>query len=752
MWSPSDPNPEVGLTPRCSAVFGATVLLLAAAGDSYGQARGQADIAVQGFYQGGNSQSLMNTSGLALRFQDFLPGLGFLNGSLEGYGAQNRLQTGENFLELRGAPWLGRHWTLTGGDFRAAANLVPLPFSNIFTPEIAARGVSIQAQHEDNRYSFFAGEETLTAGPRLPYRILAPQLLIGASVVRTIGRRFQIGGRFLQFSSNPQDIVANPYLFPAGRQVASVRTFSVQSAYSPMKRLKLYAEASRPQAQGQRTLVSSLAGVALETRAFTLRANYAREGVLYFPLASYFSGDRVGPFGEVRYRPWKRLELSASAGDYHNNLEHDSTATTIRDTNTSAGVTISLPWKMYGSGQISTIRFTSQTPGHDPIASHNRLISGTLSRSLRRHSMQVTWRDIKLAAADLAQRQRSTEVGDTFQVKRLFLGAAARLQQTSGSERRDSMYYRASAQGNAGRLSIFANIEIGNDLANRTIFSTNTYSTTVVGASLRLFHGWNLQAEGFHNKLNIDLNPENIFVLQGNGLPLSGTLADVTQWSFFFRLTRQIRWGGGLRAESQDKLINRSAPLMGTVEGVVRLKLQVGQAVAPGIPVSLDGGRVVTTAADGRYRFDEVPEGVHEVDLSATELPAEYDPGPVRKTRVLVQPRRFVRTDFEVLPLVSLEGCVAGPEGVPLEGIVIRLLPGARYTMTAAGGRFAFYNLREGDYQVVIDPKTLPDNAELTSPASADAIVRVGAPLSSLEFSFVVPSQQKIVRKVLDKK
>src|SRR5215469_5012005 len=159
MWSPSGPNPEPAYRPRCRGFFGVGVLLLAAAADSYGQTRGQADIAVQGFYQGGNSQLLMNTTGLAVRFQDFLPGLGFLNGNLEGYGAQNRLQTGENFLELRGAPWLGQHWTLTGGDFRAPANLVPVPFSNVFTPEITARGVSIQAQHEGSRYSFFAGEE-----------------------------------------------------------------------------------------------------------------------------------------------------------------------------------------------------------------------------------------------------------------------------------------------------------------------------------------------------------------------------------------------------------------------------------------------------------------------------------------------------------------------------------------------------------------------------------------------------------------
>lgn len=49
-----------------------------------------------------------------------LPGIGLLSGNLEGYGAQNRFQSGTNFLELRGAPWMGQHWTIEAGDFRQA--------------------------------------------------------------------------------------------------------------------------------------------------------------------------------------------------------------------------------------------------------------------------------------------------------------------------------------------------------------------------------------------------------------------------------------------------------------------------------------------------------------------------------------------------------------------------------------------------------------------------------------------------------
>jgi hypothetical protein len=93
----------------------AVVALLLAASRLPAEERGEAEVALQGYYLGGNSQPLTDTSGLAFRFRYFLPNVGFLSGSFEGYGSQGKLETGDNFLELRGVPWAGRHWTFTGG-------------------------------------------------------------------------------------------------------------------------------------------------------------------------------------------------------------------------------------------------------------------------------------------------------------------------------------------------------------------------------------------------------------------------------------------------------------------------------------------------------------------------------------------------------------------------------------------------------------------------------------------------------------
>ena len=722
-------------------------LLMAAA--LHGQNRGQAEVAMQGYYMGASSQSINSTTGSAVRFQDFIPNFGILSGSFEGYAAQNHLQTGENFLQLRGAPWMGYRWTITGGDFRAPGLVVESPFTNIFTPEIAARGLRVQARHGDTEYTLFGGEETLSAGPRVPYRILAPQRVIGASVVRRIGKYFRIGGRLMELSSSRQDMANNPNLFPAGRNLGRVSTASVQALYTPFKRLKLYGEVSRAV---ESKVVSSVAGATWEAKDLTVRVNYVVQGTLYFPLIGYYTGDRRGPFGEVRLRPWKGLELYGSASRYRNNLENDATVTALRSSSVSVGVTAVLPWKLSANWQIAFIGFSSTAPGSPATVSDNRELSASLSRSIGHHSLQVNWRDITLVMPPAPQRQRSTEIQDTYQIGRFFLGAAARLQQATGSERRNSVYLRGSLQGNAGRFSAFANFDYGNDLVNRTVFATNTYSTTVFGLGMKLSRNWSLRTEAFRNRLVMELNPESIFVLGGAGAGVSQNLAALNQWSLYFSLTKQLRWGGGLPAEGLDQFAADAVPLVGSVEGVVRTRTLAGTAMAAGIPIALDGGRTVTTGSDGRYLFSEVPEGPHEVSLSATQLPADLDPGEPAKASLVIQPRRVAHADFEVLPLSIVEGTATGPEGMALDGLLIRLLPGARYTLTTSEGRFAFYNVREGDYKLAIDADTLPPNAKLLSEPSVAVAVRAGASVPSARFSIGIVTKEKAIRKVLDKR
>lgn len=748
---------------RGRAISAALVLIACSAAEGQTNGRvaavpgGQGEIAFQGYYLGGNQQDLLTTTGTAFHFQEFLPSLGFLTGNMEGYGAQGRLQTGDTYLELRGTPWMGLYWTFTGGDFRASANLVPFPFNNIYNPEIDARGVKVQAVHGDTQYTLYYGEETLSAGPRVAYRFMTPQRVLGASAVRRLAPHWLVGGRIMQFSASPEGIAADPFLFPARRDVPLARTLSLQSSYNPDKRLKIYSEVSRPIAQATRSVTSFMAGASWEDKVFTVRANYAYQGVLYLPLAGYYAGDRQGPFAEMRIRPWNRLELYGSASHYRNNLEHDAALPMLNSTSTALGISTPLPGKLSVNGQVSTVAYSNQTPGQDTVISNNRQISAALSRTIGRQTLQASWRDIRMDVQPSPQRQRSSEAGDSLQFHHFTVGGSVRYQQVTGSERLNSVFFRGLAQVNLGPFSAFANIEVGNDLANQTVFSTEAYRTSVVGGSLRLIRGWNLQVEVFRNQLNFTLNPENIFLLENSSAlqgvsPAAETLAAFSQWSFYFRLSKQIRWGGGLPNENPDQFAVKAAPLVGAIEGIVRLKTMGTASIAAGIPVSLDGGQTVFSGPDGRYVFPNIPEGTHEVALALAQLPADYDPAEVSRSQLVVQPRRVARADFEVLPLMTIRGQVHGPDKALLEDIVIRLAPGSRYTTTSKDGRFTFYNVREGDLEVTLDRKTLPEDAALSSPAVVPVSVRAGSATQPVDFEFVIHTAPKPIRKVLDRK
>ncbi len=722
---------------------------------AFAQAGGEGDLAFQGAYMGGAAQPLLDITGATFHFQELAPGLGLLSGEFAGYASQNHFETGENFLELRGAPWLAQYWTLTGGDFHTPAFLVEFPFNNIFVPEIEGRGFKVQAAHGDSQYTFFVGDETLTAGLRVAYRMVTPQKVLGASVRRQLWPHLQVGARAMQFSANPQDMLDNPYLFPQGRAAPLVRTLAVEGLYTPVKRLKVYAEGSRPGAVAGPAITSTLAGLAWEDTAFSFKTDYAREGILYFPLAGYFAGDRQGPFAEGRWRPIKRLEFQGSADLYHNNLEHNASLPFLTSAGTSAGFSGWLPGDFTASATLSTVRFSEQGGGQDAVASNNRQIDAIMSKAVRRHTLQVEWREIRLETPGNPQLQRSWEVGDSFQTKHFSLGGALRDQQILGAGQRDSIFFRGLAQFNLGRFSAYGNVEVGNDLANQTLFSTNAYRTSVLGLAWRVARGWNLQTEMFRNSLNLTLNPENIFLLQngpalGGLSPVGASLSATGQWSFYFRLSKQIRWGAGLPAENPDPNMVHAAMLTGTVEGVVQVKALEGSRNVGGIPVSLDGGRTAVSGEDGRYVFDNVPEGEHEVALWLAELPADFDPGEVPKVRVAVQPRHAARADFEVLPLMAFGGKVSGPAGAPLDGIVMRLIPGGRYTITRADGGFAFYNVREGDFMLAIDAGTLPEGGSLTSPPTVSLSLRAGSSPPAAEFRFEIRSSEKPIRRVLE--
>ena len=747
-----------------SATLFVTLALLAGAATSApadSEPGGQGEIAFQGYYLGADSSRLSDITGVAANFRTFFPGLGLLSGNLETYGGEGRFRTGDNYLELNGATWYGHRWRITGGDFRVPTALLSFPFTNLFLPDLAAEGVKIEASTRTRRYTLFYGVETLIAGPRVPFRIRVPQNVLGASVVNKLGEKLEVGARLIHLSTGADALGEDPpkaNLFAPGQDFGSSSILSATALYKASSQLQFYGEVSASATSGsvafpnvRRSPFSLTAGPVWKTRKLSVKANYIRQSASYLPVAGYFLGDRAGPYVEAQYKPIEAIELFGSASQYRNNIDNSIELPTFRSHATSAGASFALPFRFSASGQLSTIDFSVKQPGIDELStSHNQQIIATLGRPIRNHNLRVSYRDLNIQTGQRLERQRSAEVEDVVQFKHFSLGAAVRDQRLVTEQSKDTFFVRGSAQTQFKRISAYAYVEHGDDLANRTVFLTNTFNTTVIGGAARLTKQWNLQFEASKNNLTTELNPENIFLLQNQGAFVTNAVVGLNQWTAYFRLSKSLKWGRGLPSNDIDRYTMEQMPIIGTIEGTVRENRLSGNEAAPGVPVVLDDGRVVTTNEQGLFRFTRVSEGQHTVAIAVNQLPADCDPGTLLQASLDVKARRVVNAELSVTPLVSCSGRIIGPDGAALDNVIVKLLPSDHYTTPTPDGHFAFYNLREGDYDVAIDPKSLPEFAALDR-MTAHVSLKRGTPSEEPAFQLTIQKPEKPIRRTFEK-
>src|ERR1700693_359286 len=718
---------------------------------------GQGEIAFQGYYLGTDSSPLTDITGVAANFRSFFPGLGLLSGNLETYGGQGQFRAGDNHFELSGAAWYGYRWRVTGGDFRVPIALAPFPFTNIFLPELAAEGVKIEAASATRRYTLFYGVETLVAGPRVPFLIRVPQNVLGASMVQQLGEKLEFGVRAIHLSSASAALgldAPSSNIFAPGQDFQSSSILSASILYKFSPNLQFYGEADASATSGsvafpnaRRSPFSFTVGPVWKSRKLTVKANYVRESASYLPIAGYFLGDRAGPYVEAQYQPIDAIELFGSVSQYRNNIDNSADLPTFRSYSSSAGASFALPYRFSLSGQLSTIDYSVQQPNVGLSNSHNRQIIATLGRPIRNHNLLLSYRDLDITANGIFQRQRSAEIGDVVQFKGLSLGAAVRDEKLVTEPSKDTIFVRGSAQTQYKRVSAYAYIEHGDDLANRSVFLTNTFNTTVFGGAVRVTKQWNIQVEASRSLLNINLNPENIFLLQNQGAFVTNEIAGLNQWTAYFRVSRSLRWGHGLPSGDIDRYTAEQMPIIGSIEGMVREQRLEGSEPAKGVAVVLDDGRVVTTNEGGLFRFSRVAEGRHTVTLAVNQLPADYDPGSKPEAVIEVKARQVANADLSVTPLLSFTGRIIGPDGTALDGVIVKLLSTDRYTTPTPEGRFGFYNLREGEYDVAIDPKSLPEFGALDRIAAHVSISR-GVPAEELPFHISIQKQENDVRLV----
>jgi len=204
-------------------------------------------------------------------------------------------------------------------------------------------------------------------------------------------------------------------------------------------------------------------------------------------------------------------------------------------------------------------------------------------------------------------------------------------------------------------------------------------------------------------------------------------------------------------AETIEQYTARQVPLVGAIEGMVFQRSLAGIRPAKAVGVSLDGSRTAYTDESGYYRFADVPEGIHQVGLALDELPADVEPTGSAKSEAKVLARSRQRIDFNVAPLLSISGKLIVPPGISVENVIVRLQPTEHYTTPDKDGGFAFYNVPEGVYEVVIDRATLPDGISVTTGERITLQVALdSATQASAVFQLAIEHHEKPIRRIME--
>lgn len=480
--------------------------------------------------------------------------------------------------------------------------------------------------------------------------------------------------------------------------------------------------------------------MAYVTPRTTVRLNYVDQARAELPLLQTRAGNRKGPFAEFAVRPITSIELFASANFYQSHptpTERD----TLRARSMSGGFHARLPFKFDLTSSVTQIRaFTL------PSESRHRQITVVLSRPIGRSTLRFSARELQLRDASLPSRQRSYEVENTHMWRRLIVSGAIRMQQSAAQAGRTTAFGREQVQLQLRKFTLFQNLEYGRDLANATLFASNTFQTTSAGVSWRPSNVWSVEAEVFRNRLATYLNPLQEFILGGSGLggnPL--LLSGFNQLTLYVRVSRSFTMGPAVTADRANRagLGNGNVVLTGSIDGIVT---ESPTSPVPDIAVQLDEDRVSYTDAKGHYRFADVTDGPHSVRFAPRELPAEYDP-VVDRQDVLVRPGRVARADLRVHVLSSLHGRVLTEAGAGLSGVLLQLQPHGLLTTTDEAGAFSFHNLRPGSYTVKVDAASLPPRHTLLPQPDVMRMVDPGKDAPALEFRVrVEPERAKPVR------
>ncbi len=97
---------------------------------------------------------------------------------------------------------------------------------------------------------------------------------------------------------------------------------------------------------------------------------------------------------------------------------------------------------------------------------------------------------MKFSSDGMPSRQVSREFEDLVQLHHLVVGGAVRYDTTTADGTRNTVYARGTAQLHLKKMNAYTTVEVGRDMVNRSVFTTNAVNSTIIVGVLD--SGWQM--------------------------------------------------------------------------------------------------------------------------------------------------------------------------------------------------------------------------------------------------------------------
>jgi hypothetical protein len=717
-----------------------------------------------------------NVGGIKVEVRQLLRRGGMLTVASDTVGNGGGLFFGRNYIELRDMPLGNSRTTVTLGTLYTTVDGMDRHFTNLMYPNFYILGGQLQVVYPKFTFTVAAGRNQLFLGPGILYLKAAPDAVAALQALYRPNKQFKIQFRSIFTHANaslgylgiPEEQVA----FRLPRQAS---TFFLSTQYEWRKGYSLLGEVAfahiRPQPGTEslslgRDQVSFYAGPLIERRRYRLEANYARQGVNYFPLSNQFLGDRQGAYASGDFQVTEKISVYGSATNARSNIEENPLRPTFRGFSVNGGASARLPGRFSVSGNAGRSRIS--VSGGEFLSSesvfHNYMVQ--VQRSFRVWVPTYRYLQTDFSSPQGGSVSSSLIRSHEFEMLRSFrnggaLTGAVRVQRrAAGAQRGTSLFGRVGGSISfRNTVSIYGQGEIGRDLSNETLFTLNTIKTAVVGLQVKMPFGYALRAQVIANSLRTDPNLGNVFYASTLGGASVIPLYSLARWVVLVELTKTFRWGRG-RIPGMgvpDELLSQYVPTYGDVEGYAfndrngNGERDAGEDGLPYVTVVL-GERTVQTEATGHFLFREVRTGFYQLRVPPDQIPADYTVPTQTDYSIDVRQKGNTPIGIPVQVLGTIRGRVeVVNNGNPRVGYAearLVLRPSARATLTDEDGNFAFDNLLPGAYTVEIDPQWLPEGSELATPAAYAVRVGSGDVAKVAPFVFQIKPVERPIQRV----